>query len=200
MGRIIKLVFSIIVIFTSILIFNRYDANAKTSYMLSKNNIYTYEFKFTDEDSQEFNSTFTDKYIKKVNGYLVFSHNYDAYKETKNGLFHSFCTDAPEAPPCSVETKPLKEISYPIKVGKTWGYIDTYKKKIIATNLTVKTKAGTFKHVIKVRLYQSANLGYEDWYDEYYAPNVGLVRTENIFEQESHWMKDLIKLKKIKKH
>ncbi|MGX9134034.1 hypothetical protein ACWV26_06590 [Rummeliibacillus sp. JY-2-4R] len=187
----LKLILSFCIIFTSLAILNGNNANAKTSYIQNKDKIYTYKQKYA-YDSEEDSQTLIDKYEKTKNGYLFFSTG--SYKETKNGLYIADCVKK-----C---VNPSKIISYPIKLGKTWKYNLDYDSKIIATNLTIKTKAGTFKHVIKIEIYPPSEPK-KPWSYSYYAPNVGLIREEfyNAYMGPTVWIKvDLIKLKNNKKH
>lgn len=59
-------------------------------------------------------------------------------------------------------------VKYPVQKNKTWT-VNNSKYKILSTKATVKTSAGTFKNVVKVK---SGN------YISYYAPNKGLIKTE----------------------
>lgn len=188
----LKLIVSFCIIFTSLAILNGNNANAKTSYIQNKDKIYTYKQGYTSE-SEEDSQIFIDKYEKMKNGYLLFSTG--SYKETKTGLYTADCLNK-----C---VNPAKEISYPIKLGKTWKCNSNYDSKIIATNLTIKTKAGTFKHVVKIETYPSSGPK-NHWCYYYYAPNVGLIRAdfynEYVDPTEIWYRVDLIKLKNNKKH
>lgn len=59
------------------------------------------------------------------------------------------------------------ELKYPLKKNSTWKADFNQNAKIISTNSTVKTKAGTFKNVVAVKQGSVTN---------YYAPNKGLIK------------------------
>lgn len=58
-------------------------------------------------------------------------------------------------------------VKYPVKKNKSWTS-EGQKYKILSTTVTVKTSAGTFKNVVKVK---------SGSYISYYAPNKGLIKT-----------------------
>ncbi len=66
----------------------------------------------------------------------------------------------------------------PLEVGKSWSSNDG-DREIIAVDQKVKVPAGTFYQVVKIKIsYQdSNNTGYE-----YYAPNIGLIKSEYLGE------------------
>ncbi len=66
----------------------------------------------------------------------------------------------------------------PIEVGNSWNSNDQ-EREIVAVDQEIKIPAGTFYQVVKVKTtYQDSN---NDGY-EYFAPNIGLIKTEYIGE------------------
>ncbi len=66
----------------------------------------------------------------------------------------------------------------PLEVGKSWSSNDQ-EREIVSIDQEVKVPAGTFYQVVRVKItYQdSNNTGYE-----YYAPNIGLIKSEYLGE------------------
>ncbi len=66
----------------------------------------------------------------------------------------------------------------PLEVGKSWSSNDG-DREIVAVDQKVKVPAGTFHQVIKIKITytDSNNTGYE-----YYAPNIGLIKSEYLGE------------------
>jgi len=62
----------------------------------------------------------------------------------------------------------------PLKIGNSWN-TNNQKREIVGIERKVKVPAGIFYHVIKIKINykDSENIGYE-----YYAPNIGLIKTE----------------------
>ena len=66
----------------------------------------------------------------------------------------------------------------PLKVGHSWKN-ENEKREIVATNAKVKVPAGTFYQVVKIKIshFDSNNISYN-----YFAPNIGLIKSEYIGE------------------
>ena len=66
----------------------------------------------------------------------------------------------------------------PLKVGHSWEN-KKEKREIVATNEKVQVPAGTFYQVVKIKIlyFDSENISYN-----YFAPNIGLIKSEYIGE------------------
>jgi hypothetical protein len=78
---------------------------------------------------------------------------------------------------------PVKILQTPIKIGKEWktaewdslwGY-NLGKAKIISTDTTITTRAGTFHHVITVESSDSLEFSKMSWY---IAPGIGVIQSQ----------------------
>lgn len=80
--------------------------------------------------------------------------------------------------PSVAKNKPAEEVilKNPIKAGTSWTSGE-WKREIVGTDETVTVPAGTFYHVIKVKLNQKKSKRPSDNY-EYYAEHVGLIMRE----------------------
>jgi hypothetical protein len=74
----------------------------------------------------------------------------------------------------------------PLKIGNSWN-TNNQKREIVGLDRKVKVPAGIFYHVIKIKINykDSENIGYE-----YYAPNIGLIKTE--YKGEDFVIKSLL--------
>lgn len=135
----------------------KFTTNKKTttgSYSRNTKYLYTYEQIFSYPNY----ITYTAKYTKKdKDKYNVWEDTKkwvtaEKEKETKDGLY--------------IDGR--KMLSYPIKVGKKWESKD-FSFKIIAENITIETKAGKFKNVVRVDGTYYSTISY------YFAKGYGLV-------------------------
>ncbi|EIT86226.1 hypothetical protein A374_06491 [Fictibacillus macauensis ZFHKF-1] len=137
------------------------QAARKTSYLPSAKYTYSYESLFGDytlrNDHRRLKGWNVWRSIsrgKKTEFYFV--------KETRKGLFSLQANADDES----------LELQYPVKKGKKWKAFTMFGSKItytiIATNKTVKTKAGTFHHVVQTRSSEG--------YTTSFAPNIGPIK------------------------
>ncbi|QQZ10016.1 hypothetical protein [Heyndrickxia vini] len=150
------------------------NAASKTSYKLNTKKIYTYTY-YEPNGSK---TTYTEKYVKKYKGGDLWkvSNWYEVWKEDKKGL--KLGSKDPDYDAVIWDSC----LSYPLKKGKKWKY-DGVTFKIVSTNKTIKTKAGTFKNSIMVDIDGAST--------EYYVKGIGFVYSKT----KSGYVKELVKLK-----
>ncbi|WP_309087175.1 SH3 domain-containing protein [Domibacillus sp.] len=139
------------------------------SYLRDKTKLYTYE---------SGGQRYTERFIGTEEGWdkWTSSGQIYVYREDNRGLYAGW-----------YDSEFLTELVYPLKAGKEWTDIETERKwKITALNGTLKTRAGTFKNVVTAKS--------QDGYTDYYALNVGLIKS--VYKGETSY--ELIKLVKKK--
>ena len=136
----------------------------KSSFLKDKNKVYYYE---TDDFGNYYYKYSNRKYFD-WNLWDVHAEDMADYSvvEKEDGQGYRFGYP---------ESESWLYLAYPVKVGQSWsvGYQgNEIGYSITATNLTLKTPAGTFSNVVEVTA--------DDGGSDYYAPNVGLIKV--IFE------------------
>ncbi|MGG0655707.1 SH3 domain-containing protein [Rummeliibacillus pycnus] len=141
--------------------------NSNTHYAMNTRNTYSY---FSPENrgsgfSTYYKANFKNKYSanKTLTDFWYFNSEPDANGrmeyETSKGLYSGYKD-------IGIATLAIK---YPVKLNSSWKGLDGQTLKIVATNKTVKTKAGLFKKVVVVQDGQGKNFSY-------YAPQIGLIK------------------------
>ncbi|GEL03456.1 SH3 domain-containing protein [Rummeliibacillus stabekisii] len=138
-----------------------------THYARNINKTYEYRTPFNkgSEFKETHKSTFQKVYAdnRTVTNFWLHKAEPDNYGmmeyETTKGLFTGYKEDG-------IATLAIK---YPIKKQQTWQGSDGQVMKVLGTNQTVKTKDGSFKHVVMVKNGKGKNYSY-------YAPNIGLIK------------------------
>lgn len=157
--------------FTSGFIQTKYLISAKqnknTPYAMNLNS--TYFFYNPGNKGSGFKTYYTAKFKtsyapnKTLTDFWFLNAEPDSYGkmeyETANGLY----TGYKEIGIASLAVK------YPVKLNKTWIGLDGQTLKIVANNKTVKTKEGSFKNVVVVKMGKGKNYSY-------YAPYIGLIK------------------------
>lgn len=124
------------------------------SYLMDKTKIYTYKY-----EGKTYKHSYKGKYDQ-----------WDQWKTSSSSATYLVYEDSKGLYTGYPESEYYIDLSYPLKVGKSWtvGYEGEGTSKIIALNGTVKTPAGTFKNVVTVKS--------SDGYVSYLAPNVGFIK------------------------
>lgn len=141
--------------------------NTKTNYAMNTRKTYSY---YSPENiGSGFNTNYKAKFKnvysvnKTLTDFWYFNSEPDANGrmeyETSKGLYSGYKDTG-------IATLAIK---YPVKLDSTWKGLDGQTIKIVATNKTLKTKAGTFKKVVVVQDGKGKNYSY-------YAPQIGLIK------------------------
>ncbi|MGX9134500.1 hypothetical protein ACWV26_08980 [Rummeliibacillus sp. JY-2-4R] len=129
----------------------------------------TYSYYSPENKGSGFNTNYKAKFQtvypsnKSLTNFWYINSEPDAYGkmeyETTKGLYTGYKD-------IGIATLAIK---YPVKLNNSWKGLDGQTFKIVATNKTVRTKAGSFKNVVVVKEGNGKNY-------TYYAPKIGLIK------------------------
>ncbi|TFE04005.1 S-layer homology domain-containing protein [Jeotgalibacillus salarius] len=157
------------------------------SFMKDQNKSYVYE-QSVGEQSVSYVSTFNgyhlsgagDEWELWLNTYNDGDETEGVSIETSKGLFVGL-----------LESEYAQVLAYPIELGEEWihMYGEEPDARIVDTNATITTQAGTFEHVVVVEdiIYPAKR---------YYAPNIGIIKTEDMDPNDnSDFKNELIEIR-----